>query len=52
MSADPRVDPVGDVQRAIGTDRHVRGPEERLDRALRGGVAAGEIGSGVLPLRV
>ena len=34
VPADPRVDPVADIQRAVGTDGDVRRPEQRLDRTL------------------
>ena len=52
VPADPRVDPVGDVDRAVGTDGDVRRPEQRGDRAGDAAAAAEEIRSGVLLLHV
>ena len=43
VSADARVEPVGDVDRAIGPHRDVRRPEERLDLAVD--LAAFEVGA-------
>ena len=49
---DTRIDPVADVQRAVGTDRDVRRTEQRFGRPFRRPAAADEIRSGVRTLRV
>ena len=52
MAANALIDPVADIQGAIGTDGDVGWPEERFDRALGRRVAADEIRPGILLLHV
>src|SRR5687767_1303953 len=52
MPTDPRVEPVGNVQRAVGTDCDVGRPEERRDVPLDASAAADEVRPGVLLLHV
>ena len=52
MPADPRIDPVADIERPVGTDGDVGRPEERRDRVGDAGGAHHKIGPGVLLLHV
>ena len=52
VAADARVDPVGDVDRAVGADRDVGRTEQRRHRAGDAAAAAEEVRPGVLLLLV
>ena len=52
MAAHALVDPVADIQGAIGTNGDVGWSEERFDRPLGGRVAADEVRPGILLLHV
>ena len=52
MTADTGIDPVADVECAIGTDDDVRGAEERFGFAIHGVVAANEVRTGEFSLGI